>query len=189
MASRASRKRYNTDSLLASFRALRNSGWSLASLKLPYADPTSEEALSPCKRWLAECLQEHTECATPYDIGHPIRVLNVGTETVTLQEIEKLSLPSPLRYACLSHCWGPNGPAITLTKETATALRKGIPIEDLPRTFAEACKVCLTLGIDYLWIDSLCKSRFDPGLGNSDTLKQASFRTIWQTGKLLWLLW
>ncbi|KAL9033873.1 MAG: hypothetical protein Q9180_005718 [Flavoplaca navasiana] len=34
--------------------------------------------------------------------------------------------------------------------------QQNIPFEDLPKTFADAAQITLNLGINYLWIDSLC---------------------------------
>lgn len=63
----------------------------------------------------------------------------------------------PSCYASLSHCWGEKGPSIRLTKSSVAQLKEGVYINTLPKTFAEAAKVCLQLGIYYLWIDALCE--------------------------------
>lgn len=62
-------------------------------------------------------------------------------------------------YACLSHCWGPQGPKIKLTHATAKQLGRGILVSALPKTFRDAVNVCQQLGIFYIWIDALCKSK------------------------------
>ena len=55
---------------------------------------------------------------------------------------------------CLSHCWGKS---ISLTTETTTLKEgKGILWSELPGTFQDALTVTCRLGIQYLWIDSLC---------------------------------
>lgn len=33
---------------------------------------------------------------------------------------------------------------------------KEIPLQDLPKTFADACSVARSVGAQYIWIDSLC---------------------------------
>ena len=43
-----------------------------------------------------------------------------------------------------------------LTKETGPRLRAGIPITNMPKTFADACFVTATMSITYIWIDALC---------------------------------
>ncbi|EUC31439.1 hypothetical protein COCCADRAFT_6686 [Bipolaris zeicola 26-R-13] len=60
------------------------------------------------------------------------------------------------RYVCLSHCWGPEGPTLQLTSTTESDLRQGVDLDTVPRTFSEAAKVCLKMGIRFLWIDALC---------------------------------
>jgi Heterokaryon incompatibility protein (HET) len=58
-------------------------------------------------------------------------------------------------YMTLSHCWG-KAKFLTLTKESSSQLFKGIRLSLLPRTFQDAAKIVKRLGVDYLWIDSLC---------------------------------
>lgn len=88
----------------------------------------------------------------------PKRILEIAAEHVFLRE----QPASPAPYACLSHCWGPNGPAVKLTAETFKCLREGLSIHDLPKTFQDAVEVCRHLGIHYVWIDALCKIYWDP---------------------------
>ncbi|KAK5652331.1 hypothetical protein OQA88_10523, partial [Cercophora sp. LCS_1] len=46
--------------------------------------------------------------------------------------------------------------ALKTTKENISALREAIPVSQLPQTFLDAVLVTRSLGIGYLWIDSLC---------------------------------
>ena len=64
-------------------------------------------------------------------------------------------LSPEVQYATLSHCWG-TAVQFTLTKANLKALRKRIPLEDLSKTFQQACFLARRFGFDYLWIDSLC---------------------------------
>jgi hypothetical protein len=59
------------------------------------------------------------------------------------------------RYATLSHCWG-NAPFTKLLKDNSNAFAQSIGFEQLPQTFKDALKITRKLGLDYLWIDSLC---------------------------------
>jgi hypothetical protein len=59
------------------------------------------------------------------------------------------------RFAALSHCWGMGKHLIT-TKSSLTKHQKSIAMPSLPKTFQDAVAICRFLGIDYLWIDSLC---------------------------------
>lgn len=59
------------------------------------------------------------------------------------------------KYAALSHCWGIQLPCTT-TKDNLGERMRGIPWQALPKTFQDATRYCVELGIFYLWIDALC---------------------------------
>lgn len=59
------------------------------------------------------------------------------------------------RYTCLSHFWGARQLLMT-TKENVEIHGKGIAWEAIPKTFQDVIAVTRFLGINYLWIDSLC---------------------------------
>ncbi|KAH7086718.1 tol protein, partial [Paraphoma chrysanthemicola] len=59
-------------------------------------------------------------------------------------------------YACLSHCWGKEGPALQLTSHKVGELKCGVARAHLPRTFQDAVDICGKLNIKFLWIDALC---------------------------------
>ena len=96
----------------------------------------------------------HEHCPQRLTSRLPKRVLKITADHVCLKETPNVSAP----YVCLSHCWGPYGPAIKLTADTVEFLHKGYATSDLPKTFRDAINVCKRLGISYLWIDALCKS-------------------------------
>lgn len=58
-------------------------------------------------------------------------------------------------YVALSHCWGSTRPLVTTTVSVTDRL-KGIAVADMPQTFRDAVVITRELGIEYLWIDSLC---------------------------------
>lgn len=59
-------------------------------------------------------------------------------------------------YVCLSHRWG----SITSSQMTKTATlaarEHGIQLSSLPLTFQDAIKITRSVGLQYIWIDSLC---------------------------------
>jgi len=61
----------------------------------------------------------------------------------------------PVRYATLSHRWGPN-PTLRQLSSNATELFEEIPVPSLEQVFQEAMAMTWSLDIAYLWIDSLC---------------------------------
>ncbi|KAK2050895.1 HET-domain-containing protein, partial [Colletotrichum caudatum] len=59
------------------------------------------------------------------------------------------------RYTTLSHCWGPR-PVIRTTSRTIDDHLGALPLDGLPPTFRDAVSITRSLGIRYVWIDSLC---------------------------------
>ena len=128
-----------------------------------------EESLGIVKRWLQSCEERHALCGQENGCI-PMRLLDVGVgegesgEMVRLVMTDGWGGSSALpRYACLSHCWGAKKPNNMTKRETLMDNMRGIPFEELPRTFQDAVSVTRALGIDYLWIDSLCIVQDDEG--------------------------
>lgn len=124
--------------------------------------------------WLRECEMQHKRC---YMRRHrddekrviPTRLLDlrlnqgrlrvVATETLSDEEKKEC------RYATLSHCWG-SGPDLNdiklLVGNKADYTSIGIEEQAITnfetgnRNFAHAIEVARHLGLDYIWIDSLC---------------------------------
>lgn len=94
----------------------------------------------------------------------PTRIINVSGQGDTVRLIETKSSAScepPLtgQFCALSHAWGPSGSKTlpsTTTKDNLAKRRQGVLISDLSKTFQKAIEITRSLGIDYLWIDSLC---------------------------------
>jgi len=114
------------------------------------------------RRWLHVCRTEHEKCNSDLDrlrqFTLPKRLLLVeaseqAPDTITL--IDSSSLKQSVRYATLSHAWG-NVTRCRLLKNNLKTYERGIVTADLPLTMREAVEVCQTLGVAYLWIDSLC---------------------------------
>lgn len=85
----------------------------------------------------------------------PSRVIEVSTgitpHTVKLRDTRgKRGI-----YAALSYCWGTQSQRMT-TKSTLQEHLAGISVLELPATIQDAIKLCQSLEIKYLWIDSLC---------------------------------
>ena len=108
----------------------------------------------------------------------PTRLLYVGTQTDDrLRLCEGQAIPIGVRYTTLSHCWGtnlseveqPNVPSqltassfrkherkTTLTQNNLTSWRRFIPVSEMMKTFQDAIVVTRSLGVQYIWIDSVC---------------------------------
>ncbi len=91
------------------------------------------------------------------EFQYPTRLLYVGTfeGSHSIRVCESRDLLSRPRYATLSHCWGGIETGKLTSSEYAT-YKQGVPISDLPKNFRDAIALTRALGIEYLWIDSLC---------------------------------
>jgi len=86
--------------------------------------------------------------------------LDVGSDAAGgdphVVETETLSASVP--YAALSHMWGDVNvsPPLQTIRYNYGEVKQSIPIRRLPRNFRDAVETCRRLGIQYVWIDSLC---------------------------------
>ena len=62
------------------------------------------------------------------------------------------------RYIALSHCWGQlqEDETFCTYRSNIAALCESIDFDKLPKTFQDAVTVTRELGVQYLWVDSLC---------------------------------
>jgi hypothetical protein len=103
--------------------------------------------------WLHECSWNHACYNTTSLPALPTRVLQIlGPRRVRLHVSETGDRAC---YACLSHYWGGLVP-LRLTCATFKAFQQNIPWNTLPCTFQDAIEMSLMLGVNFLWIDSLC---------------------------------
>ncbi|KAG9498412.1 hypothetical protein J7337_009217 [Fusarium musae] len=118
----------------------------------------SDECFLWIKERLHECETAH-DCWDSSDLKTPKRLLEISDDKLILRtNIFKE------KYATLSHCWGtPSSASIKLLKSTSSNFtHDGIALGDLSLTFRDAADVCKRLGIQYIWIDSLCIMQDDP---------------------------
>jgi hypothetical protein len=125
-------------------------------MALRLEDTSSDQALHTLHNWIETCVEHHGACAGRKINQLPKRVLEIDGTHVYLREHVK----TPAMYACLSHCWGPSGPTLKLDKTTRNCLMDGILIDQLPKTFADAVRLCARLGLRFIWIDACCELPF-----------------------------
>ena len=112
----------------------------------------SEEAFARIHSWLSVChSDQHARCSKGEPTSLPKRVLDVSSKAVRLYETRG----ELAKYACLSHCWGKQQ-IITTTKANISQHLQAISWDALSRTFQDAVTCVRRLGLNYLWIDSLC---------------------------------
>ena len=93
---------------------------------------------------------------TSEDPKLPKRVLHTYHDGEHLQTRLYESKPGErAQYTTLSHCWGDNQPLTTTSTNDEQHCDK-IDWELLPKTFQDAIIITHGLGLQYLWIDSLC---------------------------------
>ena len=126
------------------------------------------KVLDLAKRWLDRCTEKHILCrgpeATPYESWCdpsryiPTRLLRVKASKGVVESVRLVIHPevgSTRGYLTLSHCWG--GANITELKQASLEqFQRQIPLSELPQNFSDALLVCVHLGFEFLWIDSLC---------------------------------
>src|SRR5271163_4304657 len=108
--------------------------------------------------WLDECGHRHAECHINTMARAPTRLLDIGSETENREPRLILAGQRQLTYAILSYCWG------TLLVSDSSKTTRGNAVEhlnqiardSLPRIIQDAIRVIRALGLQYIWVDSLC---------------------------------
>ncbi|RSL74086.1 hypothetical protein CEP53_000463 [Fusarium sp. AF-6] len=125
----------------------------------------SEDTARVIDEWYHGCLNRHQHCSrrsfgnAASELRLPTRLIDVGS-TGSKEFCLRTTGPGRLEslkggYVTLSHRWG-SLPFLQLDDDTKQDLEAGMPIMNLPATFRDAVSIAHRLGIQYLWIDSLC---------------------------------
>ncbi|KAK3323356.1 heterokaryon incompatibility protein-domain-containing protein [Cercophora scortea] len=143
------------------------------------------------KSQLQHCAQNHTTCHQTHPLDPekslPARLLRLQKEgdITTVRLVSTYSLDSNPKYVALSYSWGytPDRPPLTTTHSNIAQMQAGIDIAKAPMCLQDTMLTCLRLGIDLLWIDSLCIIQDDAGDWAIESSKmgavyQSAFLTI-----------
>ncbi|KAI1428243.1 heterokaryon incompatibility protein-domain-containing protein [Xylaria sp. FL1777] len=114
--------------------------------------PWEGNNLSCVLKWIEDCSQNHS-CGSLDEYELPTRIIDLGRDDNDVKLAVNCGHRS--RYVALSHCWGGHLP-LTTTTETLDDRKKNIPWAKIPQLYRDAITVTRSLGIRYLWIDSLC---------------------------------
>ena len=118
-------------------------------------------------RWITACNEGHSReaplhtrstfplCQRAEIETLPTRVLDLGSGNRNEDPVLVETCGLTARYVCLSHCWG-QSQCIKTTRSTHDKWKLGIPWSMLPQTYQDAIVITRWLGIQYIWIDSLC---------------------------------
>ncbi|KAK1852015.1 hypothetical protein CCHR01_05351 [Colletotrichum chrysophilum] len=142
----------------------------VSTLSLSKPRPSSE-TIATAKGWINKCIESHEPCSqiSPTDDQwYPTRLLDCGSPNdssvqcrIIDTSISKLHGP----HMTLSHCWG-SVDCLRLTAGNYESLTRGFPLGDLPVLYQDAVWVTRQLGVQYLWIDSLCIVQGGDGLAD-----------------------
>lgn len=121
----------------------------------------SDATFTKIVHWIKDCDETHTACQSHFSQTReattrylPTRVVHVGSES--RQPHLHISYPQQNdRYIALSHCWG-KSPQVRTLNANIEQFKEEIVFENLSKTFQDAIRVTRRLGIEYIWIDSLC---------------------------------
>ncbi|ETS05802.1 HET-domain-containing protein, partial [Trichoderma reesei RUT C-30] len=103
------------------------------------------------------CNSMHKSCMSGPAAQLPKRVLEMTPDSGNNIKVRLVQdVGGQERYACLSHRWGASTHLCQTTVDSLPSHLHEIPWSLLPKTFQDAAKVAVWLGIKYLWIDSLC---------------------------------
>ncbi|KAI1136897.1 HET-domain-containing protein [Hypoxylon sp. FL0543] len=125
-----------------------------------YADSLFGASARWARNRISECLQSHESCrglrGDPKFL--PSRLINVGAEELGEDVVleNRSSIPDGSPYVALSYCWGDCRPECMTTPETLQRNMRRIPWSTLPATFQDAVKFTRSLGVKYIWIDTIC---------------------------------
>lgn len=108
------------------------------------------------KRWMDECDGHHT-CLTTVSKQRqwcPTRLLELVSPS-TFRVVRSDTIHHQRRYVTLSHRWGQNK-FLQLTLNDLPSFETGLSVNLLPKSFQETFLVAQRMGVQYVWIDSLC---------------------------------
>ncbi|KAF2846354.1 HET-domain-containing protein [Plenodomus tracheiphilus IPT5] len=116
-----------------------------------YDEP--REVLDIANTWTKKCFEDHPDCNKETPGALPTRLVSIAGNVPQL--VPTAGWETKPRYSTISHRWG-NEDFIKLTEKNHDSFLKEIPLHELPKTFRDAIYISRRLGLDYIWIDSLC---------------------------------
>jgi Heterokaryon incompatibility protein (HET) len=107
------------------------------------------------REWLGECDSTHINCRrdTLFPNILPARLIAIGSTSEA--KVKIVQTPHRPQYVALSYCWGADQPN-SLIGDNLKQYEESIDITSLPKTVQDAIAVTRRLGVEFLWIDSMC---------------------------------
>jgi hypothetical protein len=155
--------------------------WDAVVQRNGIAVPRSPASFDVVRLWIKECDTQQAICLPCKGSSLPRRVLRIGFENGQQTAFLHESQGETAKHVTLCHCWGEMQPLIT-TKSTLSVRRLGIEWSSLPKTYQHAITITHGLGIEFLWIDSLCILQDDKGDWATESAKMGSiYENSWLT--------
>ncbi|KAL7963429.1 heterokaryon incompatibility protein domain-containing protein [Trichoderma compactum] len=117
-------------------------------------DLGSPHQFNIARRWLQEC-RSHEACLMNKVPELPTRVVDIGLPDAKSLPRVFISHGAKADYIALSHCWGGKIESV-LTSKTYHDYQQALPISEISANFKDSFRIARELGIQYIWIDSLC---------------------------------
>lgn len=124
--------------------------------------PRDRVDLDTIRNWLHLCLEHHGEACNPRSTGRSDK--STTSKSLRLVDLQKKCLVTfealgDVEYATLSYVWG-STPMTCLERDSVEKFSSPGSLDPnaakLPNTVRDAMILVLSLGIRYLWVDSLC---------------------------------
>lgn len=132
------------------------------SLNNEYEPVTVSVKLALSKFWFDRCSGEH-QCAESRNARFiPSRLLKISHDELHLACAPEYPFPAKIEYGTISHRWNAKTVRLlqeseeTPTEQDLIKYKSGHPLSELPDDFQKAIVIARFLGIEFLWIDSLC---------------------------------
>jgi hypothetical protein len=133
----------------------------LMSLSRGCHKSNNERTLALAEEWLKICACTHGKCSEQQRSEFvPPRLLDLSRSSIRL--VETTETMHNYSYVALSHCWGLDSTTLKLTSSNRQSMMEEISLAALPKTFKDAVSISRELGINWLWIDSLCILQSNP---------------------------
>ncbi|KAF2627266.1 hypothetical protein BU25DRAFT_316050, partial [Macroventuria anomochaeta] len=105
------------------------------------------------RQWITDCSKSHTSCSSAGIL--PLWIIKITSSPNGISARLVSGQSQTAHYAPLSYRWGlVDGYVMSSANKHRLQERK--PLQDLPRTFADAIEVAHSLGYSFLWIDAIC---------------------------------
>ncbi|RYP08281.1 hypothetical protein DL764_002015 [Monosporascus ibericus] len=137
---------------------------------------SSEETRRFIASCVAECLQNHPLCRKASQglaEAWPSRILEIDPPNSRVKLVE-FDVTMDQQYVALSYCWGPVEPPFQASSDTLRALKMGVSFSKLPKTLVDAVRFTVKLGLNLIWIDSLCIIQNNPKDWEEESCKMST---------------